>query len=133
MGLYTSSLRRRSRPTGRFEVFAWFFMRVSGVVLLFIAVFHLLWMHLVVGLENIDFDTIVGRWTGPLGPFWRMFDLALLLFAMLHGTNGLRWVIDDYVHPSGWNLALKSVAYTLVFILILMGMFIIFTFRPAGA
>lgn len=133
MSLYTSALRRRARPNGRFEVLAWFFMRVSGVVLLFIAVGHLLWMHLVIGLENIDFNTIVGRWTGPLGAFWRVYDLALLLFAMIHGLNGARWVIDDYITRPGPNWAVKSVVFTLGAILILMGAFIIFTFRPTGA
>jgi succinate dehydrogenase / fumarate reductase membrane anchor subunit len=133
MSLYASSLRRRVRPNGRFEVLAWFFMRVSGVVLLFVAVFHLMWMHLVIGLDNVDFNTIVGRWTGPLGAFWRTFDLALLLFAMVHGLNGARWVIDDYIRPRGLNWAVKSVVFTLGFILILMGMYIIFTFRPVSA
>ena len=133
MSLYTSTLRRRARPTGRFEVFTWFFMRVSGIVLLFIAVFHLLWMHFAIGLENIDFDTIVGRWTGPLGAFWRVYDLALLLFALVHGLNGARWVIDDYIPRPGANWAVKSIVFTLGFILILMGSFIIFSFRPTGA
>jgi len=133
MSLYTSALRRRARPNSRFEVLAWFFMRVSGVVLLFIAVGHLLWMHLIIGLENIDFNTIVGRWTGPWGAFWRVYDLALLLFAMIHGLNGVRWVIDDYITRPGLNWAAKSLVFTLGFILILMGAFIIFTFRPTGA
>ncbi|MCC7354962.1 MAG: succinate dehydrogenase [Anaerolineae bacterium] len=132
MGVYTPTLRRRARPNGRFEVMTWYLMRVSGVVLLFVAVGHLLWLHLVVGLENIDFNTIVGRWTGPLGAFWRVYDLVLLMFAMTHGLNGARWVIDDYVPRRGPNWAMKSVVFTLGFILILMGAFIIFTFRPAG-
>ena len=95
--------QRRTPRGGRFEVLTWLFMRVSGLALMFLAVFHLLWMHLVIGLDNISFDTIVGRWTGPLGVLWRTYDLALLLFAMLHGMNGLRWIIDDYVHTKRLN------------------------------
>ena len=31
----------RERPTGGFELYAWLFMRVSGVLLLFLALGHL--------------------------------------------------------------------------------------------
>lgn len=118
--------RAHSRST--FERWSWYFMRISGVVLLFIAVFHLLWMHLVIGLDNVEFETIVARWTGPLGPFWRVYDLLLLVFALTHGMNGLRWVIDDYVHGRGANTILKAVFGLLFVTLITMGAYVIFTF-----
>lgn len=120
----------RPRPSGGFELWSWYFMRVSGAVLLIIAVFHLLWMHLVIGLDEITFETIVVRYTGSLGPFWRVYDLALLAFALTHGMNGLRWILNDYVHSRGWNLALKTLFGVLYVLLILMGAYVIFTFRP---
>ena len=81
------------RPgSGGFERWAWFFMRISGVALLGLAVFHLLWMHFAIGVDNIDFQTVVERWSNPL---WRLYDFALLAFALGHGLNGLRTVIDD--------------------------------------
>ncbi len=123
----------RPRPQGGFELWSWYFMRVSGVVLLFLAVFHLLWMHWVIGLSNITFDTIVERWTGPLGPFWRVYDLALLVFALTHGMNGARWVINDYVHRRGWNLTLKTALGVLYALLMLMGAYVIFTFQAPSA
>ena len=119
----------RPRPAGGFELWSWYFMRISGAVLLLLAVFHLLWMHLVIGLDNITFETIVRRWTGPLGAFWRVYDLALLVFALTHGMNGARWVINDYVHRRGWNLGLKSVLGVLYALLMLMGTYVIFTFQ----
>ncbi len=108
-------------------------MRVSGVLLLGLAVFHLLYMHLVIGVGNINFDTIVGRWTGPLGVFWRLYDLFLLIFAMAHGFNGSRYVIDDYIKWWGVRVAFKSVSAVVAFALWVMGIYIIFTFRPSGA
>lgn len=111
----------------RFEVLSWYFMRVSGVVLLLIAVLHLLIMHVWYGVDAIDFRFVVGRWASP----WvQVYDLALLMFAMLHGVNGVRWVIDDYFHSRGWNLFLKSALYVLAVIFILMGATVIFTFDP---
>lgn len=126
----------RPRPASGLELWAWYFMRVSGAVLLLIAVFHLLWMHLRIGLDNVTFDTIVARYTGPLGPFWRVYDLALLSFGLTHGMNGLRWVIEDYVHAPGWNLTCKTVFGVLYVALILIGAYVIFTFSepaPSGA
>lgn len=117
-------------PASAFEFYAWFFMRVSGVLLLGLAVFHLLYMHLVIGVDNINFDTIVARWTGPLGIFWRLFDLFLLIFAMAHGFNGSRYIIDDYIRRRGWRVVLKTISAVIAFALWVMGGYIIFTFRP---
>ena len=114
------------RPgSGGFERWAWFFMRVSGVALLGLAVFHLLWMHFAIGVDNIDFQTVAGRWANPL---WRIYDLALLVFALTHGVNGLRTVLEDYVASPRRLLAVKGVVYTLAFLLMSMGAYIIFTF-----
>lgn len=116
-----------SRPGSRgFEAWAWLFMRVSGVVLLFLAVFHLLWMHYVIGVDNLTFQTVVSRWSNPL---WRIYDFALLGFALVHGMNGLRMVLEDYIHRAGTLLAVKSVAYVLAFLLLSGGAWIIFSFH----
>jgi succinate dehydrogenase / fumarate reductase membrane anchor subunit len=123
----------RQAPGSKFELYAWFFMRVSGILLLGLAVFHLLYMHLAIGVDNIDFATIVGRWTGPLGTFWRLYDLFLLIFAMTHGFNGSRYVIDDYIKWPGWRIAAKTISAVIAFMLWVMGAYIIFTFRLTGA
>jgi succinate dehydrogenase / fumarate reductase membrane anchor subunit len=97
-------------------------------VLLLVAVLHLLIMHVWYGVDAIDYRFVVGRWASPVV---QVYDLALLMFAMLHGVNGTRWVIDDYVHGRGWNLTLKSALYVLAFLFILMGATVIFTFDPS--
>jgi succinate dehydrogenase / fumarate reductase membrane anchor subunit len=130
---YHYQRRQEQRPPGSpFEFYAWFFMRVSGVLLLGLAVFHLLYMHLVIGVDNIDFNTIVGRWTGPLGVFWRLYDLFLLIFAMAHGFNGSRYIVDDYIKRPGWRVAFKTISAVIAFTLWVMGGYVIFTFRPLG-
>lgn len=115
------------RPSSRsFEAYAWLFMRLSGVVLLGLAVFHLLWMHFAIGVDNIDFQTVAERWSNPL---WRIYDLALLVFALTHGINGFRTVLEDYVQRPGRQLVVKGIVYTVGFVLLSMGTFIIFTFE----
>ncbi|MER2600145.1 MAG: succinate dehydrogenase [Caldilineales bacterium] len=114
----------------RFEVLSWYFMRLSGAVLLLIAVMHLLIMHVWYGVDAVDYRFIVGRWASP----WiQVYDMALLLFALLHGVNGTRWVIDDYVHSRGWNVALKSLLAVLAIIFFIMGAQVILTFDPSAS
>ncbi len=117
----------RPRPASNLELYSWFFMRISAVALFVLAVFHLMWMHLVLGLDAINFETIALRWESP---FWRLYDLFLLVFGWIHGANGVRIVLDDYIHPQGWRVLAKSILYVVVFILIVLGAYVIFTFTP---
>ena len=69
-------------------------MRVSGLVLVFLVLGHLLIMNILDGgVQRINFGFVAGRWSSP---FWQVWDLLQLWLAMLHGANGLRTVINDY-------------------------------------
>lgn len=120
----------RGRPHSGFEFSMWLFMRTSGLLLVFLALFHVFWLHFVISVEQIAFDTIVSRWTGPHGALWRTYDLLLLAFAFTHGINGLRNVLDDYFHSPGWRAFLKIGLVVFWFVLMGIGLFIIFTFTP---
>ena len=43
----------RARPESGFELYAWLFMRVSGVVLLVMAILHLAIMHIINSSERV--------------------------------------------------------------------------------
>jgi succinate dehydrogenase / fumarate reductase, membrane anchor subunit len=49
---------------------------------------------------------------------------------MLHGTNGLRTIINDYTRRDGTRLALKGLLYTATTITVALGTLVIFTFDP---
>lgn len=119
----------RERPLGGFELWSWLFMRISGIVLLVLAVGHVVIMHLPAGgVSRINFGFVATRWQSP---FWRTWDWALLVLALIHGINGLRVIILDYVRPPGARLALNMLFYTLGFVLFVLGTVIVFTFDPA--
>ena len=122
------SATTRLERSSNFELFAWFFMRVSGIILLFMVLFHLYYMHFVVGVADIDFSVIAGRWHGPMGIVWRTFDLGLLLFAFTHGTNGVRYVLEDYIHSNAWRVLAKTLLFLLYVGLLFMGIYVIFAF-----
>jgi succinate dehydrogenase / fumarate reductase membrane anchor subunit len=114
------------RPSGGFELYAWVFMRVSGVALLVLALGHLFIMHVFNSVHTIDYDFVAGRYTRI---FWRGYDLCMLWLAMIHGLNGLRTLIDDYLRPSARNLAIKTL-YTFGITFLLLGTWVIIAFQP---
>jgi succinate dehydrogenase / fumarate reductase membrane anchor subunit len=119
----------RDRPVGGFELWTWLFMRISGIVLLFLAIGHVLIMHVVGdGVERVNFAFIATRWASP---FWRTWDWALLVLALIHGINGLRVITLDYVRPPGARFAINIFFYTLGFMLFVLGTVIVFTFDPS--
>jgi succinate dehydrogenase / fumarate reductase membrane anchor subunit len=111
-------------PGAGVDAQAWLFMRASGLVLLLLAVGHLLYMHLVTGVTHIDYDWILARWANPV---WRFYDWLLLGLAVLHGTNGVRNVVDDWWRPGLANTGLKWLLYLAAVALLLAGTQIIVT------
>ncbi len=128
-------LLRGSHPRsgGRLELNIWLFMRISGVLLVVLALFHMFWLHFIINVENITFDTVVQRWNDPsqplLGLFWRTYDLALLAFAFTHGSLGVNYVLRDYVHGIRSRRSLQVALVAVWAALVLMGAGIIFFFR----
>jgi succinate dehydrogenase / fumarate reductase membrane anchor subunit len=117
------------RPSS-FEVWSWFFMRLSGIVLLFLVLIHLYVMHLVgSGVERVNFEFVSQRWD-DVG--WKTFDWVMLFLALLHGANGLRVVIDDYVRRDGLRTFIKATLYTVTTILMIMGTAVLVTFDPGA-
>ena len=118
----------RPIPTeNSFELFAWFFMRVSGLVLLFLAIGHLVIMHLINSIDFINYEFVARRWKGP---FWRTYDGSMLILALIHGVNGLRTILDDYLRAGRWRTFWMTTLYSVGFILLLLGLIVIITFKP---
>jgi succinate dehydrogenase / fumarate reductase membrane anchor subunit len=129
IGRGASTPRRRERPAGGFELWSWLFMRISGVVLLFLAVGHVLIMHVLdEGVDRVDFGFVAARWGNPV---WRTWDWALLVLALLHGINGLRVIVQDYVRWPGVRFAVNMLFAIIGFGLFVLGTVIVFTFDPS--
>ena len=120
----------RSRNTSRtnFELISWLFMRISGLVLVFLVIGHLVIMNILDGgVQRINFAFVAGRYASP---FWQIWDLLQLWLAMIHGTNGLRTVINDYAERDSTRFWLKTVLYCSSVFIIMLGTYVIFTFDP---
>ncbi|MBD0292171.1 MAG: succinate dehydrogenase, hydrophobic membrane anchor protein [Jiangellaceae bacterium] len=122
---------RRQHGALNTELYAWLFMRVSGVFLVLLVLGHLL-VNLVLGegISAIDFAFVAGKWASP---FWQVWDLLMLWLAMIHGTNGLRTVINDYAERDQTRFWLKMLLYVASVTTILLGTLVIFSFDPCPA
>ena len=122
----------KSRRTGsktNFEMYSWIFMRMSGLLLVILVIGHLVIMNVLDGgVQRINFGFVAGRWASP---FWRTWDLAQLWLAELHGTNGLRTIINDYAVRDQTRFWLKMLLYTSAFLVLVLGTLVIFTFDPS--
>ncbi len=119
------------RPaSGGFETFSWYFFRISGIALIFLAIIHLFLNHVSTDVSCTSYQLVSLRYSNP---FWRVYDWLLLTLALLHGMNGLRIVIDDYVQTRGWRLTLQSTIGLLTLIFFLLGTITLLTFQGSLA
>jgi succinate dehydrogenase membrane anchor subunit len=118
----------RDRPGKSGEFWWWVFMRVSGLLLLVLAVGHVLIMHVMGGgVDRVNFGFVAVRWQSP---FWRTWDWLMLSLALVHGINGLRVIGLDHIRRPGLRVATNwffGIAGAMAFSL---GSIIVFTFDP---
>ena len=118
----------RSRGSN-FELWSWFFMRISGIVLVVMVLLHFAIMHVFTPIEQVNYAFVVGRYATP---GWRIYDLIVLFLALIHGMNGVRVVSDDLFHSKGWRVVITSLIYLFAFVFLALGALVIFTFQPVA-
>jgi succinate dehydrogenase / fumarate reductase membrane anchor subunit len=103
-------------------------MRASGVILIFLVFGHL-YINLFTGegIKAIDFAFVAGKWADP---FWQVWDTAMLSLALLHGTNGMRTLVNDYSERERVRKVLNASLWTVCILLIILGTLVTTTFDP---
>ncbi|PJF44575.1 MAG: succinate dehydrogenase, cytochrome b556 subunit [Phototrophicales bacterium] len=129
------------RPS-QVDAWLWSFMRWSGVLIVPLVFGHLAMIHLIGSVFDINHAgaEVVGttainesgraaefvgrRWDHLVAgvAVWRIYDGLLLALVVIHGFNGLRYVVNDYAHNKIVNRAFN---WAIVFggaALIILGM-----------
>jgi succinate dehydrogenase / fumarate reductase membrane anchor subunit len=99
---------RRVEVKQSFETVAWKWMRYSAILLIPLVFGHVLLQDVVVGVHRMDAGYVTERWASIA---IQVYDIALLAFAFSHGVNGLRQVLEDFIHG---DTARKVVRYGLL-------------------
>jgi succinate dehydrogenase / fumarate reductase, membrane anchor subunit len=133
-----------TRTGGRFELYAWFLTRVTGILFLLMAAFDLVYANLVGGPSNL-YAAAQMRWAFfPItfhvqstsvevtpnfaNPFWQVYSFLLIVFAATHGLNGLRVVLEDYIRRPLLMAWVRAALVGLWLCVLLAAIFLIFVF-----
>jgi succinate dehydrogenase / fumarate reductase membrane anchor subunit len=116
------------RRRGNLEKWGWIYMRASGLLLI-VLIFGHLFVNLMVGegIRGIDFAFVAGKFATP---FWQWWDVAMLWLALIHGANGMRTIVNDYVTNETTRRVLVAGLWISAAFLILLGTLVVFTFDP---
>ncbi|GAA1545252.1 succinate dehydrogenase / fumarate reductase membrane anchor subunit [Microbacterium ginsengiterrae] len=128
MSAQTVAAPARRRRGVNLEKWGWVFMRASGVVLV-VLIFGHLFINLMVGegIHALDFAFIAGKFATP---FWQWWDVLMLWLALIHGSNGMRTIVNDYVTTPGVRKTLVWAIGLAAGLLIVLGTLVVFTFDP---
>ena len=110
------------------EKWGWMYMRASGVLLI-VLIFGHLFVNLMTGdgIHQVDFAFVAGKLSSP---FWQWWDVLMLWLALIHGANGMRTIVNDYVTtPQVRRILVGAIVLSAAF-LILLGTLVVFTFDP---
>ena len=108
----------RAQSHSNAELNWWIFMRVSGVVLTFLILGHIWMTYVQVSEKDATFDAVVFKLQQPA---WKLYDWLILSLSLLHGANGARYSIEDYVRSRPNRFWVKSIFYTLIAALFVFG------------
>jgi len=109
--------------------FAWLFQRVSGVALVVILFLHFILIHFLTD-GAITYEKVAWRLSSP---YYKAWELLFLTLGLIHAMNGVKLVIDDYVHNEGWRTILTSLNWVVTLLFFLFGTItvITFTYQPS--
>ena len=110
---------------GRTGAFEWLFQRVTGVALVIMLGVHFVIMHYM-GSGPVTYEKVAPRLASGAYKAWELMFLAL---AGWHAMNGLKLIIDDYVHSEGWRSLLTGANWLLMLAVFIFGSVTILTFQ----
>ena len=62
-----------------------------------------------------------------------MWDTLLLWLALIHGSNGMRTIVNDYASNRLLRVTFKAALVAAAVVLLLLGTLVIYTFSPCPA
>ena len=130
MTTYSGITHRKVQVQSNFERLAFLFMRLTGIGLIILAVGHVLIQHVLNDVHNLTLEVVAATWNAW---GWKVYDMLLLAFAIPHGVNGLRNVLEDYVHNQQAIKVINVILVIFVVVTLIWAGFAIASFNPVTA
>jgi len=134
--------RKIPHPGWNLEYIMWMFTRLSGLAFFFVALIGLA-TALLMGARNLmDLGTLA-RWSffpnanhvldsnipdvtmGWSNAIWQTMQILVLFFGGTHGINGLRVVLEEYIHNHFWQAVLRFFLFMVWAFMILAAIFVV--------
>ncbi len=143
----TTQARALGRSRSKFELYMWFFTRVSGLLMLLLAAYSIIYANLIGGRGLMDAGAQT-RWAFfPISfhvtsskvevtpnfqnAFWQFYSLLLFTFAATHGANGIRVILADYVRRPVLLAWLNALLFILWLSVLAAAVYLIFVAQGA--
>jgi succinate dehydrogenase / fumarate reductase membrane anchor subunit len=116
------------RTSGGSGALSWLFQRITGLVLVFLVIFHFFLMHLTAERGH-TYKGVLEALTDPVwGPWMKALDLTMLTLALWHGLNGMWNVVRDFKLRLFWSMSALAVLVTLGMAFWFVGVSIVLAF-----
>lgn len=136
-------MRSRSvQPAFSFEYIMWIFMRISGLALILLAIAGMSGAFIMGARTQVDLPTLM-RWTffpnpnhvinseipdvalGWATAYWQVMQMLIIFFAVTHGFNGLRNVIEDYTDKTLLQPFVRGLIFLLWLFALIVSIYVI--------
>ena len=125
-----------------FEYVMWVFTRISGIALITTAIIGVIGAFVMGARTQMDLGTLM-RWTffpnpnhvvnsdipdiaiGWATAYWQIMQMMIALFAVTHGMNGLRMVIEDYTRSSWLRPLARGLIFFLCLLMLIVAVYVI--------
>jgi succinate dehydrogenase hydrophobic anchor subunit len=131
---------RTIHPAWSFEYTMWIFTRISGLAMYLLALTGVIGAFTLGARTHIDLQTLL-RWTffpnrfhvepylgdatNWVTQWWQLMQTMIVFFAVSHGFNGLRVVVEDYVGHSLWRPLLRGLIFLLWLFMLIVAVIVV--------
>ena len=133
---------RSVQPAFSFEYIMWIFMRISGLALILLAITGVTGAFIMGARAQVDLPTLM-RWTffpnpnhvinseipdvaiGWATAYWQIMQMLIIFFAVTHGFNGLRNVIEDYTDKTILQPFVRGLVFLLWLFALIIAIYVI--------
>lgn len=109
------------------QAFAWYYLRISGLLMVALVLIHLFLMHYAAAPSATDSAFVAARWAAS---GWRAFDGILLLLALTHGVVGVHGMLREVARRPLARAALDLAAGAVTLAFLGLGAATVFAASP---